>query len=57
MFLEVKNVTLFRDKRTSEFPDAVTSIEVTASGNSEVLLSLNKVTFFTSRNIFDFFFF
>ena len=25
MFLEVKNVTLFRDKKTSEFPDAVTS--------------------------------
>jgi len=24
-FLEVKNVTLFRDKNTSEFPDAVTS--------------------------------
>ena len=25
MFLEVKNVTLFRDRKTSEFPDAVTS--------------------------------
>ena len=24
-FLEVKNVTLFRDKKTSEFPDAITS--------------------------------
>ena len=24
-FLEVKNVTLFRDKKTAEFPDAVTS--------------------------------
>ena len=25
IFLEVKNVTLFRDKKTAEFPDAVTS--------------------------------
>jgi len=25
MFLEVKNVTLFRDKKTAEFPDAITS--------------------------------
>ena len=25
IFLEVKNVTLFRDKNTSEFPDAITS--------------------------------
>ena len=25
MFVEVKNVTLFRDKNTSEFPDAITS--------------------------------
>ena len=25
MFIEVKNVTLFRDKNTAEFPDAVTS--------------------------------
>ena len=25
MFLEVKNVTLFRDKNTAEFPDAITS--------------------------------
>ena len=24
-FVEVKNVTLFRDKKTAEFPDAVTS--------------------------------
>ena len=25
IFLEVKNVTLFRDKETAEFPDAITS--------------------------------
>ena len=25
IFVEVKNVTLFRDKKTAEFPDAVTS--------------------------------
>ena len=25
MFVEVKNVTLFRDKKTAEFPDAITS--------------------------------
>ena len=25
IFLEVKNVTLFRDKKTAEFPDAITS--------------------------------
>ena len=24
-FIEVKNVTLFRDKKTAEFPDAITS--------------------------------
>ena len=25
IFIEVKNVTLFRDKKTAEFPDAITS--------------------------------
>ena len=25
IFVEVKNVTLFRDKKTAEFPDAITS--------------------------------
>ena len=38
MFLEVKNVTLFRDKKTSEFPDAVTS------RGSKHLLTLTDAT-------------
>ena len=28
-FVEVKNVTLFRDKKTAEFPDAVTTVSYT----------------------------
>ena len=52
MFLEVKNVTLFRDKKTSEFPDAVTSrgskhlltlIDATKKGYKAYLLFLVQI--------------
>ena len=52
MFLEVKNVTLFRDKKTSEFPDAVTSrgskhlltlIDATNKGYKTYLLFLVQI--------------
>ncbi len=52
MFLEVKNVTLFRDKKTSEFPDAVTSrgskhlltlIDATKKGYKTYLLFLVQI--------------
>ena len=52
MFLEVKNVTLFRDKKTSEFPDAVTSrgskhlltlIDATKKGYESYLLFLVQI--------------
>ena len=51
-FLEVKNVTLFRDKRTSEFPDAITSrgskhllalINATKKGYKSYLLFLVQI--------------
>jgi len=52
MFLEVKNVTLFRDKKTSEFPDAVTSrgskhlltlIDATKKGYKSYLIFLVQI--------------
>ena len=52
MFLEVKNVTLFRDKKTSEFPDAITSrgskhlltlIDATKKGYKSYLLFLVQI--------------
>jgi len=52
MFLEVKNVTLFRDKKTSEFPDAITSrgskhlltlIDATKKGYKTYLLFLVQI--------------
>ena len=52
MFLEVKNVTLFRDRKTSEFPDAVTSrgskhlltlIDATKKGYKSYLLFLVQI--------------
>ena len=52
MFLEVKNVTLFRDRKTSEFPDAVTSrgskhlltlIDATKKGYKTYLLFLVQI--------------
>ena len=52
MFLEVKNVTLFRDKKTSEFPDAITSrgskhlltlIDATKKGYETYLLFLVQI--------------
>ena len=51
-FIEVKNVTLFRDKKTAEFPDAVTSrgskhlktlIEATKKGYKTYLLFLVQI--------------
>ncbi len=51
-FLEVKNVTLFRDKNTAEFPDAVTSrgskhlltlIDATKKGYKTYLLFLVQI--------------
>jgi sugar fermentation stimulation protein A len=38
IFLEVKNVTLFRDKKTAEFPDAVTS-----RGSKHLLTLINAI--------------
>ena len=38
MFLEVKNVTLFRDKKTAEFPDAITS-----RGSKHLLALINAI--------------
>ena len=52
IFLEVKNVTLFRDKDTAEFPDAVTErgskhlstlIEATKKGYKAYLLFLIQI--------------
>ena len=37
-FLEVKNVTLFRDKKTAEFPDAITS-----RGSKHLLTLINAI--------------
>ena len=51
-FVEVKNVTLFRDKKTAEFPDAITSrgskhlktlIEATKKGYKTYLLFLIQI--------------
>ena len=52
IFLEVKNVTLFRDKKTAEFPDAITSrgskhlialINATKKGYKSYLLFLVQI--------------
>jgi len=52
IFVEVKNVTLFRDKKTAEFPDAVTSrgskhlktlIEAVKKGYKSYLLFLIQI--------------
>jgi len=52
IFLEVKNVTLFRDRKTSEFPDAITSrgskhlltlIDATKKGYKTYLLFLVQI--------------
>ena len=38
IFIEVKNVTLFRDKKTAEFPDAITS-----RGSKHLLALINAI--------------
>ena len=52
IFLEVKNVTLFRDKKTAEFPDAITSrgskhllalIDATKKGYKSYLIFLVQI--------------